>query len=254
MTVAMITGATSGIGREFAGQLAAGGHDLVIVARDTDRLSAVAGEIGGATGVRVEVLAADLADRAALERVAARVAATERPVEVLVNNAGYGLGRAFLDNDVAAEEAMFEVLTRAVLVLSHAAGRAMRERGSGTIINVSSVAGWIAGGTYSAAKSWVTTFTEGLAGDLAGTGVHVTALCPGFVRTEFQQRAGHDATKIPGPLWLEAGPLVESCLRDAERGRVVSVPSLRYKVLGTGARLAPRALVRSGGFVSRHRR
>ncbi len=254
MTVAMITGATAGIGREFAEQLADRGHDLVIVARDADRLSAVAGAVESAHGVRVEVLAADLADRAALERVAIRVGAPDRPVGILVNNAGYGLGRPFLVNEVAAEEAMLDVLARAVLVLSHAAGRAMRDRGTGRIINVSSVAGWIAGGTYSAAKAWVTTFTEGLAGDLAGSGVQVTALCPGFVRTEFQRRAGHDATRIPGPLWLEAGPLVAACLRDADRGRVISVPSLRYKVLAAGARLAPRRLVRSGGFVSRHRR
>ncbi len=250
----MITGATAGIGREFAEQLAARGHDLVIVARDADQLAMVRTEIEATHGIGVETIAADLSDRAALGRVAERAGSAGAPLEVLVNNAGYGMGRAFLDNDLAAEEAMFDVLARAVLVLSHAAGRAMRERGSGTIINVSSVAGWVAGGTYSAAKSWATVFTEGLAGDLAGTGVTVTALCPGFTRTEFQERAGIRTDPFPGFVWLDARRLVADCLRDVERGKVISVPSPLYKALVVGARLAPRRLVRSGGVVSRHRR
>jgi len=253
MTVAMITGATAGIGREFAEQLAARGHDLVIVARDTDRLEAVAAEIRDRHGVEVEVVTADLSDRAAVGRVAERVAATERPVDVLVNNAGYGLRRPFLANDLEVEEAMFDVLARAVLVLSHAAGRAMRDRGRGTIIVVSSVAGWLAGGSYSAAKAWATTFTEALAGELAGTGVTVTALVPGFTRTEFHTRGDLRADTVPDLLWLQAPELVADCLHDAERGKVLSVPSLRYKVIGAAARLAPRRLVRAGGPVARRR-
>jgi NAD(P)-dependent dehydrogenase (short-subunit alcohol dehydrogenase family) len=135
------------------------------------------------------------------------------------------------------------VLTRAVLVLSHAAAKSMVGRGSGAVVNVSSVAGWLASGTYSAAKSWVTVFTEGLSTELAGTGVTATALCPGFTRTEFQLRAG---IGTPGPrfLWLDATRLVRDCLDDVDRGRVVSVPGAQYKAIAALLHVAPRTLLR----------
>jgi uncharacterized protein len=241
---ALVTGASAGIGREFAVQLAARGQDLVLVARDRARLEALAAELTSRYAVSAEVLVADLSDRSALQAVADRVADPGRPVDVLVNNAGYGQRRSFLRNDVAAEEAAFDVLTRAVLVLSHAAGVAMRERGRGQIINVSSVAGFIASGSYSAAKAWVTTFSEALASELAGTGVTVTALCPGFTNTEFQQRAG---ISKPGPgfLWLDPARLVSDCLDDVARGRVISVPGLQYKAVVGLLRVVPRSLIRS---------
>ncbi len=240
---ALVTGASAGIGREFARELAVRGHDLVVVARDAARLEELATELTASHGVRVEVLVADLSDRVALGRVAERLSDEARPVAVLVNNAGYGLKGSFLRNDVADEERMFDVLTRAVLVLSHASARAMAARGSGSIINVSSVAGWLASGTYSAAKSWVTVFTEGLSSELAGKGVTATALCPGFTRTEFQQRAG---IGTPGPafLWLDAQRLVRDCLDDVDRGRVVSVPGAQYKAIAALLRVAPRPLLR----------
>ena len=240
---ALVTGASAGIGHEFSRQLAARGHDVVLVARDQARLEAVAAELKSRYAVAAEVLVADLSDRSALQRVADRVRDPERPVDVLVNNAGYGQRRSFLSNDLAAEEAAFDVLTRAVLVLSHAAGVAMRERGSGTIVNVSSVAGFIASGSYSAAKAWVTTFSEGLASELAGSGVTVTALCPGFTNTEFQERAG---ISKPGPgfLWLDPVQLVSDCLDDVGRGRVVSVPGVQYKAIVGLLRVVPRSVVR----------
>lgn len=253
MTTALVTGATAGIGREFAVQLAARGNDLVLVARDVERLEELAAELRRTRGVQVEILPADLSDREATARVAQRLADRERPVDVLVNNAGFGMKQSFLVNDLADEEGMFDVLCRAVLVLSHAAGRAMKERGRGQIINVSSVAGWIASGTYSAAKSWVTVFTEGLAGELAGSGVTATALCPGFVRTEFHARAQIRDDAFPDALWLEAPMLVRECLDDAAAGKVISVPSLTYKALSLALKVVPRALVRSGGVVTRHR-
>lgn len=243
MSTALVTGATAGIGHEFADQLAGRGLDLVIVARDVERLERVATAFREAHRVQVEVLPADLADREQLQRVADRVADPGRPIDVLVNNAGYALRGQFLDNDAAAEEQLFDVLVRAVLVLSHAGARGMRERRRGTIINVSSVAGFAAAGTYSAAKSYVTVFSEGLAAELAGTGVRVTALCPGFTMTEFHQRAGISS---PGPafLWLDAGRVVRDCLADLARGRVVSVPSVQYQAIVGLLRLAPRSLVR----------
>ena len=240
---ALVTGASAGIGHEFARQLAARQHDLVLVARDRSRLEAVAAELTSRYAVSAEVLVADLSDRSALQTVADRVADPERPVDVLVNNAGYGQRRSFLRNDVTVEEAAFDVLTRAVLVLSHAAGVAMRERGRGRIINVSSVAGFIASGSYSAAKAWVTTFSEGLASELAGSGVTVTALCPGFTNTEFQQRAGIGK---PGPdfMWLDPTRLVSECLDDVDKGRVLSVPGLQYKAIVGLLRVVPRSMVR----------
>ncbi|HQF02689.1 MAG TPA: SDR family oxidoreductase [Phycicoccus sp.] len=253
MTTALVTGATAGIGREFALQLAARGDDLVLVARDVDRLEALAAELRATRGVEVEVLPADLSDRAATARVAERLAEADRPIDLLVNNAGFGMKKSFLAAELAEEEAMFDVLCRAVLVLSHAAGRAMKARGQGQIINVSSVAGWIASGTYSAAKSWVTVFSEGLAGELAGSGVTVTALCPGFTRTEFHARAKIRDDAFPGFMWLDASRLVRECLEDADKGRVISVPSVLYKGLHLATKIAPRRLLRSGGVVTRHR-
>ena len=244
MTTALVTGATAGIGREFALQLAARGDDLVLVARDVARLEALAAELRDAHAVEVEVLPADLTDRAALGRVAERLASASRPVDLLVNNAGYSLKGGFLDNDVEAEEGLFDILSRAVLVLSHAAGRAMVSRNRGAIINVSSVASILTSWTYSANKSFVTVFTEGLAAELAGTGVTATALLPGFTRTEFHQRADLDMSGLPDFAWLDAPRLVRDALVDSGKGKTVSVPGRRYKIVATALRVIPRPVIR----------
>lgn len=256
MSTALVTGATAGIGREFAEQLAARGHDLVLVARDVERLEAAAVELRERHRVEVEVLPADLSDRAQVQRVADRVAARpgQAPVDVLVNNAGYGLGTPFVETSVEEEERLLDVLVRAVLVLSHTAARSMTTRGRGQIINVSSVAGFITSGTYAAAKSYVTVFTESLSTQLRGTGVTATALCPGFVVTEFHERAGIDRGERTGPFWLDAADLVRDALADADRGRAVSIPSPQYKALVTALRHLPRALVRNPAVLAVHRR
>jgi short-subunit dehydrogenase len=161
--------------------------------------------------------------------VARRLRDGARPVDVLVNNAGFGLGMAFPGSPLADEERMLDVLVRAVLVLTHAALPGMVARGRGTIVTVSSVAGFLPVGTYCAAKAWATAFSASLAAQLAGTGVTATALCPGFVRTEFQKRAGVDVSRLPGWAWLDADRLVAGCMADVRRGRAVSVPGFRYK-------------------------
>ncbi|MFC7490949.1 MULTISPECIES: SDR family NAD(P)-dependent oxidoreductase [unclassified Knoellia] len=245
MSTSLVTGATAGIGREFALQLAARGDDLVLVARDVARLEALAAELRTSRGVEVEVLSADLTRREDVARVADRLASSDAPVDVLVNNAGYSLKKSFLDNEVSDEEALFDVLSRAVLVLSHAAGRAMRSRGHGAIINVSSVASFITSGTYSANKAFVTVFTEGLASELAGSGVTATALCPGFTHTEFHERAELDMSRLPKFMWLDAPRLVRDALADVDKGKVVSVPGRQYKAIVTALRVLPRPLVRS---------
>lgn len=242
MSTSLITGATSGIGLEFARQLAARGDDLVLVARDRARLERVAGDLTAAHGVAVEVLGADLTDPEELAGVAARLADGSRPVDLLVNNAGFGLKESFLDNPVEVEQAQQDVLVRAVLQLTHAALGGMVRRGRGGVINVSSVAAFLPRGTYSAAKAWVNSFSAWAHQEYGGRGVTVMALCPGFVRTEFHQRLGVDRdASAPSVLWLDPDRLVREALADFGRGRATSIPSKRYKVIVTVARLVPRS-------------
>lgn len=250
MATALVTGATAGIGNAFARKLAAEGYGLVLVARDTARLTETAAALRGRHGVEVETLAADLSERAQLARAANRLRDDARPVDFLVNNAGHGIGKPFLATDDSEEERMLDVLVRAVLVLTRAAVPGMVARGRGHIVTVSSVAGFLHGGTYSAAKAWATTFTASLAGELSGTGVSATALCPGYVRTEFHRRAGMDMSHLPGWAWLDADRLVADCLADIRRGRAVSVPSLRYKAAVAFLRHLP---LRSGEALSARR-
>jgi len=240
MPIALVTGATAGIGLAFAEQLAREGHDLVLVARDRQRLEQVAARLRERWQVDVEVLPADLTARQQLAEVEARLAAdAPQPVDLLVNNAGASLRKPFLANTIDDEERLLDLLVRAPLRLSHAALPGMVSRGHGAVVNVSSVAGWLPRSTYGAAKAWVTTFTEGLAVQLSGTGVHVMALCPGFVHTEFHERAQLKMDGVPEWLWLDAAPLVDAALSDLRRGKVVSVPSARYKGISVAARHAP---------------
>ena len=246
MTTALVTGASAGIGLAFAQRLAREGSDLVLVARDRARLERLARELRAAHGVEVEVLVVDLSDRAATWQVCDRLADRDRPIDLLVNNAGFGLRAKFLDNDLSNEEAGLDVMVRAVMLTCHAAGRAMRERGHGAIVNVSSVASFIANGTYSAEKAYVTVFSEALASELSGTGVTVTALCPGFTHTEFHDRARMQVSALPDWLWLDADDVVQQALTDVAAGKVISVPGAQWKVVTTAVRILPRPLVRGG--------
>jgi uncharacterized protein len=239
MSVALVTGPTAGIGRSFAHQLAEQGYDLVLVARDKARLEAEAAELRSAYGVSVEVLPADLVDRAELATVEARLADRDRPVDLLVNNAGFGLKKRFLDNTVDEEQAMLDVLVVAVMRLSHAALGVMSERGSGGIINVSSVAAFLPRGSYSAAKAYVNSFSEWAAREYAERGVTVTCLCPGFTRTEFHERMDVHRGSAPDFMWLDADELVRTALKDFAKGKVFSIPSPQYKVIATATRLIP---------------
>lgn len=244
MGTALITGASSGIGAAFARAYAQRQVNLVLVARDQERLQNLATELSTRHGLIVEVLPADLSRRDDTLRVAHRLAEQQRPVDVLVNNAGFGFHSGLAGPDLDELERGLDVMCRAVLILGNAAARAMRERGRGRIINVSSLAGWLSMGAYSAAKAWTTAYSEGLAGELRGTGVTVTALCPGWVRTEFHERAGIRATSIPGPLWLDADRLVRVAIAHSARGKVISTPSTRYALAGVVLRKLPRVLVR----------
>lgn len=252
MTTALITGSTSGIGAAFARRLAADGHDLVLVARDTKRLREQATELHDRHGVEAEVLTADLATDEGIGAVEARLSDRKRPVDLLINNAGFGNKGQYLEVPLADELTMLKVHCEAVLRLTSAAVAPMRERGRGGVVNVASVAAFVPRGTYGASKAWVVQFTQGAARDLAGSGVRLMALCPGFVRTEFHERAGMHAERLPRVAWLDADAVVAAALRDLARGRVLSVPSVRYKVAAGLARHVPSRLfgaasTRAGG-------
>ncbi|MDN5572106.1 MAG: SDR family NAD(P)-dependent oxidoreductase [Propionibacteriaceae bacterium] len=244
MATALVTGATAGIGAAFARQLAARGDDLVLVARDAERLATTAEQLGRAHGVRVETLTADLADADDRHRVAERVASAEQPIDLLVNNAGFGPTASLLD-DLGEHDRLWAVMGESVIVLSNAAARAMRARGHGRILNVASLSAWITQGEYSAVKSYVKLYTEALAGELRGTGVTATALCPGWVRTEFHSRAEIQTSAIPAALWVDADRCVREALAHADAGRVISLPTKRWKAQAIALQLAPRPLVRA---------
>ncbi|MGO1976386.1 SDR family NAD(P)-dependent oxidoreductase [Brachybacterium tyrofermentans] len=245
MARALVTGSTSGLGLEFAWQLAGTGHDLVLVSRDEDRLHAVSEQIRDVHDVRVEILPADLSERERLERVAVRLTDPVDRIDLLINNAGYGLRGGFLDIGVEDHEKQMDTLMKAVLVLSHAAARTMVQRRRGAILNVSSLAGYTTAGPYAASKSWVTVFTESLAMELKGTGVTATALLPGFVQTEFHERAAMSMDGMPRVTWLKAPFVVEQALKDTAKGTVLSIPSVKYRTAGEFSRIAPRPLIRA---------
>ncbi|MFC4123639.1 SDR family NAD(P)-dependent oxidoreductase [Nocardia rhizosphaerae] len=240
--VAMITGPTAGIGHGFAHRLAALGYDLVLVARDEQRLRALADELGRRYATSAEVLVADLADDDDRARVAERAAAG---LDFLVNNAGFAHSGEFWTLEPAELQAQLDVNVTSVVQLTRAALPAMIAAGTGSIVNVASVAGLIPGrgSTYSASKAYVVSFSEGLAGGLVGTGVRVQALCPGFVRTEFHERAGIEMSSLPERLWLDVDQVVDGCLHDLEAGRVISVPGVQYKVITAVAGFVPRTLM-----------
>ncbi len=243
MPTALVTGATAGIGHAFARHYAGQGHDLVLVSRDRARLQETSERLTADHRVLVEILPADLSMREGTDLVAQRLSEPGRAVDVLVNNAGFGVNKPFAKSTVDEEQRLLDVLVVAVMRLTHTALRAMLERGRGDIINVSSTAGFTSRGSYSAHKAWVTSFTRALSFRYRADGIRIMALCPGFVHTEFHQRMGASMERMPDWMWLEADQVVAAATRDIARGKAVSIPTRRYQAIAGLARLGPSGLV-----------
>ena len=243
---ALVTGATAGIGESFTRLLAAKGFNLVLVARDEARLHERAAGLKENFGAESVVIVADLATEAGCAKVEDYIRTNE--IEVLINNAGFGINKAFTMSDLAKEEEVLKVLVRTPMRLMHVVLPAMKERNSGIVINVSSVAGFIAGGAYSASKSYLTVLSESLSTELAATNIKVSALCPGFTRTEFHQRGRMKMAGLPNFLWLNSDVLVAKAWKDAVSGKPVSIPGWQYKTLMGVISLLPRSIVRRLGM------
>ena len=244
---ALVTGATSGIGESFTRLLAKKNYNIVLVARDMPRLQERARELEAKFRVETHIIQADLSTDAGCAAVEHYIANNQ--VDVLINNAGFGLNKAFTMSALDVEQQMFDVLVRTPMRLMHVALPPMKQRNKGVVINVSSVAGFIAGGSYSAAKSYLTVLSESLHTELAGTNIKISALCPGFTRTEFHQRGKMSMKGLPNFLWLNSDRLVEQSWRDALKGKAVSVPGWQYKLLVFVVQtLVPRSIVRKVGM------
>jgi short-subunit dehydrogenase len=248
MATALVTGATSGIGAAYAKLLAKERFDLVLVARDLSRLNTYAKELNKTYKIKVETLQADLTKPAQLSKVEKRLSSKAKPIEVLINNAGFGIKQSFSDSEIKKEQELLDVLVTAPMRLTHAVLPQMLKRDSGVIVNVSSVASWIAGGTYSAAKSYLTVFSEYLNTELKRTNIKVSALCPGFTRTEFHQRGKMRMTGLPNFMWLSSDQVVAKSWKYAKAGKAICIPGWQYLILSTIARIAPRPIVRKAGI------
>jgi short-subunit dehydrogenase len=243
---ALVTGATAGIGESFSRLLAAKNYNLVLVARDLPRLHERAAALEAKFGIKTHVIQADLATDEGCLRIEKYI--LENQIDVLINNAGFGTNKAFTMSTLEVEQQLLDVLVRTPMRLMHVALPLMKARNNGIIINVSSVAGYIAGGTYSASKSYLTVLSESLNTELSATNVKVSALCPGFTRTEFHQRGKMSMKGLPNFLWLNPDRLVEQSWRDAVKGEAVSIPGWQYKLLVLIVQTVPRFIVRKVGM------
>jgi short-subunit dehydrogenase len=243
---AVVTGATAGIGESFTRILASDGFNIVLVARDIERMKERAAHLESQFKIQTTIIQADLATDDGCAKVEKYI--LENQIEVLINNAGFGINKAFSVSDINAEQQLLDVLVRTPMRLMHAVIPQMKERNSGSIINVSSVAGWIAGGTYSASKSYLTVLSESLHTEMNGTGVRISALCPGFTRTEFHERGRMRMNALPEFMWLSSDRVVLQAWKENQNGKVISVPGWQYLILSSVSRFGPRPLVRKLGM------
>ena len=243
---ALVTGATAGIGESFTRLLAENNYNIVLVARDMPRLQERASQLQSQFNVQTHIIQADLSTDAGCSAVEEYI--TNNQIDVLINNAGFGINKAFTMSELKAEQEMFDVLVRTPMRLMHIVLPGMKQRNKGVLINVSSVAGYIAGGSYSAAKSYLTVISESLHTELAGTNVKISALCPGFTRTEFHQRGRMSMKGLPSFMWLNSDRLVAKAWSDALKGKAVSIPGWQYQLLVFVIQSLPRSIIRKVGM------
>jgi len=243
---ALVTGATAGIGESFTRLLAQNNYNIVLVARDMPRLQERASQLQSQFNVQTHIIQADLSTDAGCSAVEEYI--TNNQIDVLINNAGFGINKAFTMSELKAEQEMFDVLVRTPMRLMHIVLPGMKQRNKGVLINVSSVAGYIAGGSYSAAKSYLTVISESLHTELAGTNVKICALCPGFTRTEFHQRGRMSMKGLPSFMWLNSDRLVAKAWSDALKGKAVSIPGWQYQLLVFVIQSLPRSIIRKIGM------
>ena len=243
---ALVTGATAGIGESFTRLLAENNYNLVLVARDVSRLQERASQLQSQFNVQTHIIQADLSTDAGCAAVEQYI--TSNQIDVLINNAGFGINKAFTMSELKAEQEMFDVLIRTPMRLMHGVLPGMKQRNKGVVINVSSVAGYIAGGSYSAAKSYLTVISESLHTELADTNIKVSALCPGFTRTEFHQRGRMSMKGLPNFMWLNSDKLVAKAWSDALKGKAVSIPGWQYQILVFVIQSLPRSIIRKVGM------
>jgi len=245
---ALITGASAGLGREYARLFAKDGHDLVLVARRRERLDELARELAAAHGTTCMVIAADLAAPSAGQQIADQVQAAGRTIDFLVNNAGLGKRGPFAQSDVRLQLEMIDVNMRALVDLTHRFLPGMLERKQGRILNIASIAGFVPGpfmATYYASKAFVLSFTEALACELNDSGVTITASCPGPTKTEFSEVAGNARTQLFSNSVAQAAPVALHAYRAMMAGQVVAIPGLLNKLIAQSTRISPRSWLRA---------
>ena len=247
MKKALITGASAGIGLEFAYQLAQKNYDLILVSRNKQKLTEIAQEISSKYKNNNEVLVADLATKEGIDLVSNKIK-TDQEIEFIVNNAGLGINKPFHKATLNEESDLLNVLVKAPLEITHSAITSMLNRNKGFIINVGSVAAWTTSGTYSAAKVWLTSFSESLNTNYQKKGINICVVAPGFTKTEFHQRANMSTESIPNWMWLSTKIVVKDSIDAALRGKTIVVPSIRYRLLVTFLKLMPRGFIRKFSY------
>ena len=253
MGKALVTGATSGIGLEFTHQLADQGYDLILVSRNLTRLNETAIELKNKYSVNSQVLVADLGTDEGIKKTCDLINAEGKNLEFIVNNAGLGINKPFHKADLAEEVNLLNVLVKAPLEICHTALNQMIKFNKGYIVNVGSVATWTTSGTYSAAKVWLTSFSESLNTNYKGSEINVTVVAPGFTKTEFHQRANMPIETIPNWMWISTRLVVKDSLKAVLKGKAVVIPHIKYKLIYLLLRFIPRLIVRkfSNSYQSR---
>lgn len=251
MKWALVTGTTSGIGAAYCDLLAAEGYNLCLLSRDESRMVTQAHELTLKYGIDTKLVISDLGTSEGIIKSIDSVSELGNSLEVLVNNAGFGLNSDFLTSSVIDQEKMINCMVMATMQLTHSAARVMKQNQKGYIINISSVASFMTGSTYCSAKSWVTVFTESIYQELRADNINIHVICPGFTKTEFHLRCNQDVSGVPSFAWLSAELVVNKSWKCVKKGTLLSIPGFWYKILVSLHRYAPRRILGIYGYAAK---